>query len=78
VAKGVRHMCRNPEQLERLGLEAAEGSCEQQGWGAWRVPVPKDRDLRRRNTPLTKKVRLPRANTNGRTVNLVSEGEKTQ
>ena len=25
MAKGVRHLCRNPEQLERLGLERRKG-----------------------------------------------------
>jgi hypothetical protein len=64
VAKGVRHLCMVGELGEFLFRKTER-------------PSPSD-ELRRRNTPLTKRVRLPRANTNGMTVNLVSEGEKTQ
>ena len=56
--------------LRLVELERLASSCSES-------PSPSD-DLRRRNMPLSRRVRLPSAKTNGMAVNFVSEGEKTQ
>jgi hypothetical protein len=56
--------------LRLVGPERLTSPCSES-------PSPSD-DLRKRNMPLSRRVRLPSAKTSGTAVNLVSEGEKTQ